>query len=232
MGFNGDIDTAAAEDIIPQGGTYVWMSLAGQRLEVVSTGAQDTGAGTGVQQVLLGYLDTSYVRRNEIITLTGGVAAPTVANNIIRVNRFRAYRVGGNYVAAGDISCQTLGGGTIYSRILTGQTRARQGVYTVPAGSVLYVTSGVFVATGVASGKNIIFAMKATYEDETNTLLSPNFFMPYAEVGICNSGGTAFLREFEIPIRFPSTVDLKVSGTTDANDAICRVSLRGYRAPV
>lgn len=228
-GYNGDVDSAAAEDLIPQGGTAVWMSLAGQRLEVVSTGAQDTGAGTGVQQVRIGYLDTSYVSQSETVTLTGAVAVPTVAANIIRINSFRAARVGGNYVAAGDIDIRTLGGGgSVYSRILTGYTRARNCMYTVPYGQVLYITSLVFSVGSSAGGKTVMFTTRATYNDVPPTLLGPNFFMPFHEVQLRDTATSYFYRQLEIPTRLPATVDIKVSGKSDGNDAICTCTLRGY----
>jgi hypothetical protein len=230
-GYNGDIDSAAAEDIIPQGGNQVWMSLAGQRLELVSTGAQDTAAGTGIQQVRLSYLDTSYVARTETITMAGAVAVPTVAANIIRINAIRAARVGGNYVAAGNIDVRTLGGGgSIYSRIMTGQTRGRNSTYTVPSGLVLYVTSIVFSCGSSAGGKTVLFTTRATYNDNPPALLGPNFFMPFHEIQLRDSATSYFYRQLEIPTRLPATVDIRVSAAADGNDVIATCVLRGYTA--
>ena len=51
------------------------------------------------------------------------------------------------------------------------------------------------------------------------------FFIPHAEVTVGDNG---LVRHFEVPIRLPATVDLKVSATSLANNTRCSCGLRGW----
>lgn len=225
LGYNNDVGTSS-ETVWNPGGEYVWPAAA-QQMELVSSGAQDTAAGTGIQQVKVWYLDGSFVEKSVVITMAGAVAVPTGAGvaDIYRVQDLRAYRFGGNYVAAGNISIRTLGGGTTYGQIATGATRARDCRYTVPAGKTLFITSTTFSTGSAASGKNVLFTTRATYDDLDARRLNPNEFMPFSEVLLQDA---AFRRELIRPTRFPAGVDLKVSAISDSAGAICSVALRGY----
>ncbi len=223
-GYNSDVGVTT-EDMWVYGGPYVWPAL-GAQLECVSTGAQDTGAGTGVQQVRISYLTPAYVEASEIVTLTGAAPVATVANNIFRIQSFRAYRVGGNAVAAGNIDIRMIGGpATVYSRIGTGFTRARNNCWTVPAGKTLYVTSIAFSSGSAAAGKNVLFTTRATYDDASGRALGPNFFMPYHEIQLQDQ---AWERALEIPTRLPAQTDIKVSALSDSAGALCTSVLRGF----
>ncbi len=225
-GYNGDVDIGT-EDVWTAGGIYSWPAAAGP-MEVISTGAGaglDVAAGAGVQQVRICYLDNTYTEQCEILTMTGGVAAPTAAVNILRINSFRAYRVGGNYVAGGTIIIRPLGGGATYSEIVAGYTRSRTNEYTVPFGKTLYVTSLAFSAGSSVGGGDVLFTTRATYDDASARVLAPNFFIPYHEIQLQDK---AWYRDLEIPTRLPATVDIKVSAMSGANNQICTSVLRGF----
>jgi hypothetical protein len=57
--------------------------------------------------------------------------------------------------------------------------------------------------------------------------LPANFFMPFFEFQIQDA---CMVREFFIPLRFPATTDIKLSGIADASgaDEACSCALRGY----
>jgi len=211
------------------GGVNNWPGLAGTQMEVISTGggaALDVAAGAGCQQVVIKYLDVNYAEQSEIVTCTGGVAAPTAAVNIIRVQNFRAYRVGANGVAGGTILLRGFGAGATYSQILAGFTRARNDQWTVPAGKFLYVTSIAFSSTADVAGRQTIFTTRATYDDATARTLTPGvFFMPYHEIGIQDG---SFIRYLEEPTRLPATTDIKVSAIAPSGNTVCTSVLRGY----
>ncbi len=225
-GYNIDVGTSS-EDMWTYGGTYVWPTAGGMQMECVSSGAQDTGAGTGVQQVRIAYLTPTYTEASEIVTLSGATPVPTTATNIFRIQSFRAYRVGGNAVAAGNIDVRMIGGAaTVYSRISPNFTRARNDCWTVPAGKTLYVTSLAFSSGSAAGNKNVLFTTRATYDDTCGCVLTPGtFFMAYHEI---QSQDNSFVREIEIPTRLPATVDIKVSAVSDSAGAMCSSVLRGF----
>jgi hypothetical protein len=122
---------------------------------------------------------------------------------------------------------RTIGGGpTIYGRILLGNTKARDSMWTVPAGKTLYITSVVMSAGAAASGKNVVMTLRATYDDDDAHILTPGaFFMPFFETMV--QDGT-FLRTLEIPVKMPATVDLKISAFSGSAGAVCVSVCRGF----
>lgn len=229
-GYNPDVGTVY-EDMWSVGGVYVWPAAPAQ-LEVVSSSGNDTGAGSGVQQVQIHYLDGNYVEKSVIVTLNGVTPVPTGAgaSDIFRIQSFRAYRCGGTVpnAAAGNIDVRTIGGGPIiYSRIMLGYTRARNDCWTVPAGKTLYVTSIVMSSGAPAAGKNVRFTTRANYDDANGRVLQPvdSFFMPFHEVLVQDG---IFYRRLSTPTKLPATVNLRVSVISDANSALCESTLRGY----
>ena len=223
LGYNGDVGTSS-ETVWTPGGEYVWPAAA-QQMEVVSSGAQDTGAGTGIQQVQLFYLDAAFVEKSVILTMAGVVAVPTVVADIFRPQTMHAYRFGANFVAAGNIILRTLGGGTTYGQISQGFTRSRDCRWTVPVGKRLYVSSITFSTGSSAGNKNVQFTTRATYDDANARILPANCFMPYSEILLQDS---AFRRPLDRPTVFPAGVDVKVSVVSDSAGAICTAGLRGY----
>lgn len=117
---------------------YVFPTVA-QQMQIVSTNANDTVAGTGLRRVRVYYLDTNYVEREEFINLNGTTPVLTVATNILRVNKVHAVAVGSNGLAVGTVSLQAVGGAVTYSAIPAGRNFARQAIYTVPAGKKLQI---------------------------------------------------------------------------------------------
>jgi len=226
-GYNADVGVTS-EDMWSYGGVYVWPAAA-VAMEVISTGggaANDAAAGTGVQQVQIGYLDASYNYATEIVTMTGGVAAPCVAN-MFRIQSFRAYRVGATVpaAAAGTINLRSVAGAVVVSQIPVGFTRARNNCWTVPAGKMLYVTSVAFSTGSAAGNKAVLMTTRATYDDASALVLGPNFFMPYHEIQVMDG---VFIRQIEVPTKLPATTDIKVSAQSDSAGAVCTSVLRGY----
>lgn len=230
IGYNNAVG-AATQTLWMPGGLYVYPA-AGIQMQVVSTGAgagNDVAAGTGVQQVQIFYLTTAFVEASEIVTMTGAVAALTAAVNIYRVQDFIAYRCGATVPAGAagtTINLQSVGGAVNYSQILQGQTAARNITYTVPVNKTLY-TESLTIGTGSsAAAKFVQFTLRATYDDAgAGRVLPANFFMPFAEASIQDQ---SFFRPIDVPLRFPTGVDMKVDALSDSAGAICSAAMRGY----
>jgi hypothetical protein len=220
--------------VIGTGGGEVWgpgtayvFPAAAAGMEVVSSSANDASAGTGVQTVRIYYLTNTYVEKTTDVTLNGTTAVATTALDIFRVNNFRALTVGANAVAAGTIDVRAIADTPIYSRILAGNTRARNAVYTVPVGKNLYIN---FVTIGASKGSTVgnvaIFTSRATYDDKRSvSLTAGTFFMPYFEMQAVD--GTIIM-PLESPIKIPATVDTKMSCVPAQAATICTCSLRGW----
>jgi hypothetical protein len=227
IGYNGDVDNAE-EDMISQGGTYVWPSTA-QQMDIVSSTSDDVSGGSGVRTVTLYYLTTTGLEKSEIITMNGVTAQATTATDIYRVNNMRVTTAGAGGKASGNITLSEHSGTTYkYGYIAAGYTRMRQCVYTVPLNKTLYITSIVCAGANTSSGHWVRFTFRATYDDKSHAVLS-GIFVPYFEAQMVDQ---SFYRPLEIPLRFPTLTDLKVSALSDASGAneLTSCSLRGYFA--
>lgn len=224
LGYNGAVSTTE-EDLWFASGPYVFPA-APQRMIVSSSSVADNATGTGVQKVIIYYLDDTYAEQSEIVTMNGPTFVSTVAVNILRVNGFRAYSTGTGYKAAGHITLSDITDTIHYCYIGTGYTRARNSAYTVPLGKTLYINNFYAGVSGLNSLNECQITLKATYNDASDLVLTAGFFfMPFAEVIAPN--GTV-IRDYDIPIRFPATTDIKVSAKTDVGTAIVDVSYRGW----
>ena len=206
FGAASDVDNAI-EDVWSVGGMYVFPTAAMQ-MEIVSSSANDTLAGTGVQKVLIHYLDGSHNEQTEIINMNGTTPVATVATNILRVNSFHSYQVGTGVSAAGIINLRHISDTPIYAQILTGFNMSEHAVFTVPAGHVCFITSwGAYSGStgGNAFGK---FYLTAT----THLEVSFNFFMTQ-DMLFTQDGGSR--NNFEVPIKLPEKTDLKISVISD-----------------
>lgn len=221
LGYNASVDTAAEEDIWDYGGAYVFPT-APMQMEVVG-GAQDTAAGTGIQQVMIVYLDGNYMEKTEIVTMDATTPVNTRATDIFRINALHAYRVGTAGVAAGSVDISETDASPVFSRIALGHTRARTATYTVPQGKTLYVTNANFSANGATTSKSVVITVLATYDElrEKRT----DFFMPMAEIGLTDNHAALC---FDIPLKFPERTDIRVIGTAASNTNIVTSAMRGW----
>lgn len=142
LGNNPDVDTATVpEDVWSGGGVFPWMTGA-TSLEMVSTSAADSAAGTGARTVLWQQLDTGYTEFSQSVTLNGltPVALPRQA---FRINAGFMTSAGSGKTNAGNIILRDAGGGTTRAIIPAGYGITRQAIFTVPAGFTLSVNSQV-----------------------------------------------------------------------------------------
>jgi hypothetical protein len=224
LGYNAAVG-ATEEDIITQGGVYPWLASA-TALEVVSSNANDTVAGSGVQKVRISYLDGDYSSQSEIVSLNGTTSVPLTDTTVLRVNAIRATQVGAGLMAAGNITCRLVAApNTVYRQIETGFTRGRGLTYTVPLGKTLYITSISVSSAAAEAGKAVVRWIGRAQVDDNDPTTKINFFQPFFEkLTLDNS----FYREFEIPVRIPATADLKLSATSSVVSSACNCELRGW----
>jgi len=224
IGYSGA--SAATETTIWVPATqYVW-PVAGQQMEIRGNHGDDTAAGDGARTVWFKYLDSFGQEREETVTMAGVANVDTVATDIYRIQNFRVATTGQNGRPTGIIDIRNrTDHTTVYSRIAAGYTRARNSVWTVPAGKTLYVTSIAFSCAYKTTGKTVRFTTHATWDDARKAALTRGvMFIPYSEVMMVDNTYTKLL---EIPTRLPENTDIKVSVIGEA-DAQCTSHLRGW----
>lgn len=126
---------------------YAGVASAASKLQISSSSAADTAAGTGAQAVIICGLDASYKFIVESIDLNGQTQVETV-NAFLRVFCVEVSRVGTGRVNAGDLYIIITGtGGTVtagvpgtltslWVKVLVGTGVSTSGMITVPAGSL------------------------------------------------------------------------------------------------
>ena len=78
FGYNPTVGSSDYESIWEGSNAYPWMSAADQ-LEVLSSSANDTSAGTGARTVELQGLDSSWNLLTETVTMNGTSAVTTLS---------------------------------------------------------------------------------------------------------------------------------------------------------
>lgn len=99
----------------------------------------DKSASTGAQAVKIEYLNGSYVADSEIVILNGATAVATVQTDLFRIQSFRVICAGSGNAAGTALQLRETDDAPVYSYITAGYTRARNNMYTVPAGKTLYI---------------------------------------------------------------------------------------------
>ena len=220
IGYNGAIAASTEGMLWTPTGMMTWLA-AGQALEVVSTdNTNDKAAGTGALTVYISYLTSTFVEKNETVTMNGSTAVATANSDIFRVNAFRVATAGTGGAAAGTITLRRSSSGSTVSQIAIGETRARNVNYTVPVGKALIIDE-IDVASGAADIPKgyARFKLKTTYNDIT-AAVGTLFYTQWELI----TDNCAVSTEFTIPLMFPAGTDLTVTATGNAATTACFVS--------
>lgn len=136
-GSNSDVD--AAEDIWNVGGDYTGWPAAAEAIEVLSSSAADTAAGTGARTVKIFGLDANYALQEETVTLNGVTPVDTVGT-YLRVYRAFVVTAGSGTTNAGTITIRhTTTTANVFCQITIGIGQTQQTNYTIPAGYTGYL---------------------------------------------------------------------------------------------
>lgn len=140
LGKNSDVDTGTVpEFIIESGGIYAGFPLTGaETIDVFSSSANDTAAGSGARSVTMFGLDENWEVQSETITLNGTTAVTTTG---------QWQRLHSAFVKSSGSSNQAFNDGTLTFRhttttanvflsIIPGSNQSNYAVYTIPAGKV------------------------------------------------------------------------------------------------
>ena len=197
----------------------------------------DYSPTAGCHAVYVSYLDNTYTPRKEIIvTNSGANGVLTINANYFRINSLRVIAIGSAGKPTGTVA--VMDNATpptiIYSYISAGYTRARNSIYTVPAGKTLYITEWHLSFGANATNKNdygryYIRAAQYTSEDgtvqmRTNVTDGVVIWYNYAEVVTGNSTAPV---HFDCPIRIREKTSLKISGVA-SGAGIVTSGLRGW----
>lgn len=134
FGFNPDVQNVE-ETVWDHGGVYAYPSSAS--VMTVSSSSASTNAVVSIVG-----LDANYREQTELVT-TNGQNAVSTTKSYIRINAAVALTgtvADSIYVGTGTVTAGVPA--NVYARIINGNNRTEQGLYTVPAGHTLYVVRG------------------------------------------------------------------------------------------
>lgn len=185
----------------------------------------DKSAKAGAQAVKIEYLDGDYVEHREIILLNGTTVVPTVNLDIFRINSFRVIATGANAIPTGNLTIRHIDNTPVYSFITAGFTRARNAMYTVPAGKVLFVTNLEF-GNGTTGKASLEFARVTTRAnvDPMTKFKTDGIFFPFSDIVCQNSTVPVTLA---MPTKLPAGTDIKISYIA-SDVSICTSIIRGW----
>ena len=147
---------------------------APQQMQIVSSSASDTAAGTGAQQVKLTYLRSptspaGFTVNTEFILTNGLTPVLTVNTDIYRVEKLEVSRAGAGLFAAGNVSLQSVGGATTFERIDAGQNINRTCIHFVPKG---FKSTLFSVMIGASTAAGVIFIVEQSFPYQGNNIVT------------------------------------------------------------
>lgn len=185
----------------------------------------DESATAGGHAVEAFYLDGSYAEKSEIVILNGTTVVPTVNTNLFRINSFRVIAAGANKVPTGNITIRHLSNTPVYSYITAGFNRARNAMYTVPAGKTLHVTdfNSGYATTGNANKEYARVTTRANVDPSTK-FMTDGMFYPFTDTV---SQNTTINTQIQCPTMLPGKTDIRVSAIASQSGIIV-TTLRGW----
>lgn len=221
IGYNPDVDTASTpEDCWGFSGMYPWLT-APTMLQVRSTSANDSAAGTGMRTLTIPALDANYAEAPVTITLNGTTPVPLPAA-VLRINPMRGLTAGSAGTNVGDIMLEDAGGGTLRGIILTGIGIAQQAPYTVPAGFTLFVPQLLLDVNSPTGGVSRFVQMQTYIKGPGNACA-----VKPLSIGTTNAAPYPHLSKPPIRIAEKSDFSLPVAVVSD-NNTIVTAGWNGY----
>lgn len=214
------------------GGDDIWEGAAavkpypnqstGEQVVIVSTSANDTAAGSGVQQIEMHYLDATGNAQMETVTMNGTTAVNSVATDVRFIQYIHSSRVGSfGAFAAGDITVYKVATpATVYSTIKAGQNVSLSTHRMVPFGKILFLN---YVAASSTSSKAVSVRITATCDDYGT--LTPGIFLFNELFELQDS---AISVTFPVPRKFPALTIIKGSAVSALAGGSAALSYGGY----
>ncbi len=145
-GFNASID-ATPEDVWNVGGQLIYLTSA-ETLEVASSDAVDTSAGTGAQTIQISGLDSNFDEISETIIMNG-LTDVTSVNSYLRLDQMTTITAGSTGANQGDITATATTAATIQGQIDAESNGSLTFNFTVPNAKTAFVTALNFTAGSV-----------------------------------------------------------------------------------
>lgn len=222
FGRNPDIDTTSApEDVWAGGGEYTGHpdSFTPETVDVYSSSANDTSAGTGARTVEIYGLKSSTSEEYEAETITlNGTTAVTSSDTWWRVNRVIVKTAGSGGENAGEITVEsTTTSANVFAKIPAGLNQTQIAAFTVPANRTMLLKRmrvALTRANGAAGSAFITFRVREP----------GGVFASRRAMDIQTGSGVQFTSFAGDLIAAGSDVKLRVESVSD-NNSVCDAAI-------
>jgi len=227
FGFNNGVDSASPEVIASFGGTFTPLAAA-STLDIVSSDAADTSAGTGARTLLITGLDANRRTQNEFVTMNGTTTV-TTANTYLGVNRALVFSSGSSQTNEGTISITATTGGSDQAEIPLGNSVTQQVIFFNQDGfesMIKNITITVIKLSG-GSAPRTTHVLKVWNPKITDTVYTIRTF------NMDSDSSTVLIRDFVQPLKLDPTDVLWLETTTNTNNTIvsAEMDITSYRQP-
>ena len=186
-----------------------WVPMASaQSLELLSSSASDTAAGTGARSILIAGVDTNYNLISEIVT-PNGTTVVALVSTYRAINSLTVLTSGTNTNNVGNITLRVASAGSTQGYIAANVGASRLGRYTVPTGYTLVLHNFFLLGNGVAGGQ-------ATVQTLTNVLLSNGTVFQGLPLTLANVMSTTITVPDGVIIAATQTVEFLINSVSIA----------------
>lgn len=218
------LSTATTGDDLWEGAatTLVYPNQStGEQVTVVSTNANDTLAGSGVQKVDIHYLDASGNPQHEIVNMNGTTPVNTVATDIRFIQFCHTSQGNFGVLAAGDITFHRVGApATVFQVIKQGGNMTLNTARMVPAGFTFYLKE---LMASAASNKPINVRFRATCDQDGD--ITPGIFI-FNEIFELQDSNVPL--NVAVPRSFPPLCIIKGTAYSTTSGGQASLSYGGY----
>ncbi len=191
FGYNEDI-SVGTEVVASWGGTFTPLTTP-TTMTIVSTSANDTGGGSGVETIIVYYIDENRDKQLLIVPMTG--TTPIITTELsLGVNRIAMFLVGSGTVNAGTINITATTGGSQMAQMPAGGGVTQQCIFHIPrkhnfnaewlwanavkpSGQNPLVTIKMWVYSAISNGKQEVY--RKTLDTAVTTELDENPNLPF-----------------------------------------------------
>lgn len=223
VGSFGEMTTGAgvtSNKIVWPNGAFKIPDSVGVTIDLVSSSADDTFGGSGVNSVEIHYLDIDLAEQSLVVNMAGLTPVVAVLTGVRFINCMHL-EVPGTYGQGAVGEIKAYAGAQTYSVIAPGDTRCASSARMVPAGKRIMV-AGLAASSISASGSGAqaLIQVVAT-ELDTHQYPDQGLFFPFGSLG-AQDGSEAFNLPVPIPFRegtviamYLKTVDKPATITAD-----------------
>lgn len=211
FGAYGERVAAGAETqrVVWPNGVFQLLPTVGAQISIVSTSANDTDGGTGINTIDIHYLDANLAERVERVTLAGLTPVNTTATDIRFIQCMHGVTFGSGKKGAGDITADY--SGATYSKIATGEVRCSSSARMVPAGKRAFI-AGASASASSGSSAARVGVRVCTSENYGESYTDPLILFPQGSVAVQDN---SIAYTFPVPMPVTAGNVIAMVATTD-----------------